>query len=708
MIERRRGAASCGRAGAILEPSSGNTGISLAMHRPPARLPGAHRDARSATPERAQLLRLYGAEIVSRPASSAPTARWPWRASCRPRTPRSSCRSSTATRPTPTPTTAAPPSEILGDCPRGRRLRRRPGHGRHPDGLRPPPARGRARRPGRGGRAARRRPGVAACARSRTATSRDPRPPAARPQAARHERRRARTACAPWPARRASSPASPPAACCTPPCACRRARRPGATSSWCFADGGWKYLSAGLWDGRRGRGRRAPWTAASGGEAPARARRRDGRARPVRAPERGLRPARRPRTARPRLPSGAQRRREPVPLHGRRGRCPAHRPGDRGRRRRRGGHLPLAHDVAGLSLAHRHRARDLARRRPTSSSRSRAIRPRSAPGACSRAGPPEELPLEIVLSAEHGLAEPLERDDAARRVTQAALERARSVRAERGSAALRPARRRRAPVAPAVAADTAHDRCRSARGRARRDVGRALATHDRRSLERLGERAAVGAHRPPDAQVRAAVPAHHDRPPRRAGPHPASAARSGAPALPAGSPASLEKAVPVVQPEGGHDVRRVAVCASLAGEEAPRPPARSSTGSAMARKREPRSSSSAAGASGERAERVQRGQPTLGYFERAISTEMTSRISDRDSREAANGARIAARRCGASSSSTIEERDRRAADEAADVCPDRDARDRERDRQVEQDHRSDAALHDADAAVAGDHRRRRP
>ena len=115
----------------------------------------------------------------------------------------------------------------------------------------------------------------------------------------------------------------------------------------------------------RGRARSSAWSRASGGEAPARAGRRDDRPRPLGAPERGLRHLRRHARGRAaHVPPGAQRGREPVPLQRRRRRPAAHRAGDRRRRRRGRRHLPLAHDVAAR-----------ARRAPTWSSRPGPRRP---------------------------------------------------------------------------------------------------------------------------------------------------------------------------------------------------------------------------------------------------------------------------------------------------------------------------------------------
>ncbi len=92
----------------ILEPTSGNTGISLAMI---AKRKGYKLKVvmpENVTPERTQLLQMYGAEIVYSPGDQGSNgavgdgaARWP------PKTHRSTCPTSTATRPTPTPTTTA-------------------------------------------------------------------------------------------------------------------------------------------------------------------------------------------------------------------------------------------------------------------------------------------------------------------------------------------------------------------------------------------------------------------------------------------------------------------------------------------------------------------------------------------------------------------------------------------------------------------------
>src|SRR3954453_17117534 len=99
----------------VLEPTSGNTGISLAMV---CKLRGYRLICvmpENTSIERRQLLTMYGAEIVTSPARGgvwrgtaresvprlprvAPTRRWRWRRSWRSRTPTGSCSTSTATR----------------------------------------------------------------------------------------------------------------------------------------------------------------------------------------------------------------------------------------------------------------------------------------------------------------------------------------------------------------------------------------------------------------------------------------------------------------------------------------------------------------------------------------------------------------------------------------------------------------------------------
>ncbi len=91
----------------ILEPTSGNTGISLAMICNLKGYPLKVVMPDNVTPERTQLLKMYGAEIVYSPGTRAPTARSPWLSRWPRRIHPSTCPTSTATRPTRTPTTTA-------------------------------------------------------------------------------------------------------------------------------------------------------------------------------------------------------------------------------------------------------------------------------------------------------------------------------------------------------------------------------------------------------------------------------------------------------------------------------------------------------------------------------------------------------------------------------------------------------------------------
>ncbi len=71
----------------ILEPTSGNTGISLAMA---AKLKGYRIVCvmpENTSEERRQLLRMWGAEIVSSPAAGGPTRPYGWRSDSPPSTP---------------------------------------------------------------------------------------------------------------------------------------------------------------------------------------------------------------------------------------------------------------------------------------------------------------------------------------------------------------------------------------------------------------------------------------------------------------------------------------------------------------------------------------------------------------------------------------------------------------------------------------------
>ncbi len=92
----------------------------------------------------------------------------------------------------------------------------------------------------------------------------------------------------------------------------------------------------------------------------------------------------------------------------------------------------------------------------------------------------------------------------------------------------------------------------------------------------------------------------------------------------------------------------------------------------------------------------------VGYFERASANAIASSATKATRQTADDRGRRAAQ-LPALAELHDDPADRRAADQTADVGALGDPRDRERDRQVEQDHRPDAALHDADAAIAREH-----
>ena len=93
----------------ILEPSSGNTGISLAMLGARLGPPGADRDARQHDPgARAAAAAVRRGDRPLARRRRAATARSGWPRSWRPPTRRCSCPTSTATRPTRAPTSIGP------------------------------------------------------------------------------------------------------------------------------------------------------------------------------------------------------------------------------------------------------------------------------------------------------------------------------------------------------------------------------------------------------------------------------------------------------------------------------------------------------------------------------------------------------------------------------------------------------------------------
>ena len=270
--------------------------------------------------------------------------------------------------------------------------------------------------------------------------ARDPRPLAARPQAARQQRRvGARPA-------RAGARGGPLRGRllrrrrCTPRCASRASSRARRTSSWCSptAAGSTSRPASGT---RPRTSSPSAWSRASGGDGSARALADEMIAH-----------------ARSELPNEScgifggtldgelrtffpakQRRREPLPLQRRCRRSAAHRARDRRGRRRRGGDLPLAHDVAGDARRAPTWSSRPGPRRPTSSSRWRATRPTSAPGASRRARRPRRSSSRSrrVVST----ASPSRSDRYAPRASR----RARTARARR-RLALRTRQRRSAPA----------------------------------------------------------------------------------------------------------------------------------------------------------------------------------------------------------------------------------------------------------------------
>ena len=101
----------------ILEPTSGNTGISLAMICRRKGYPLEVVMPENVTPERTQLLEMYGARIVYSEGSKGSNGAVEKALEMAGRTPRTTCLTSTATRPTRWPTTTAPRPEILEELP---------------------------------------------------------------------------------------------------------------------------------------------------------------------------------------------------------------------------------------------------------------------------------------------------------------------------------------------------------------------------------------------------------------------------------------------------------------------------------------------------------------------------------------------------------------------------------------------------------------
>ena len=387
-------------------------------------------------------MRLFGADVIFSPADQGSNGAVLRPASSPRPTPRCSCRSSTAIR----PTRYARARHRRGDPPRAardRRLRGRPRNRGHADGLRP---RGCAAtgptcwssRPSRCPARA-----STGSARSRTATR--PRSSTSRCSIASCSSA-TRSPCGPA---RAGARGGPLRRRLLGRSAARRdarcARARGPREHRHGARRRRLEVPLGRALGRPESGFPSAWSRASGRNAPARAGRRDDR--PCRLGSRS-RPAAssaaRSRASCTRSRSASTPTRAPTATTSTPGPLPHRAAIEDGRRRRRSD-LPLAHDVAGPAVAPRHGARNvtqggladrLASERP-------ARHPRLAPG---RRPPPEGSRSNHLGFADHGLAEALACHGAARRVAQAGARARRSARAGRGSAAPPRSRRRRAPA----------------------------------------------------------------------------------------------------------------------------------------------------------------------------------------------------------------------------------------------------------------------
>ena len=456
-----------------------------------------------------------------------------------------------------------------------------------------------------------------------------------------------------------------------------------------LADGGWKYLSAGLWDTPEDELARAHGAGRLVVDAAARAGRRDDRPRPLGAPERGVRHLRRDARRRAaHVPPRAQRRREPVPLQ--------RRPDDLLR-------IALEIDEGGDDVAAIYHSHTMS---PASPSRtdmelatwpeaayvivSLAERPARDPrlAPASRAARPRSSRSRSSELASGSTASPRRSSATAPRVASRRQRSSESqrARAARGSAARRRSRRRRARArAPPCGDDAAHDRRRQLVAVAQPHVGRALAAHDGSAVERSRQRAAVGAHEAADAEVGAAVPAHDD------GRDVVQARRPRAPpaaARPRCRPARRRRSRTTSRRAAGRRARRASGCGARAPRAAKNAsaPARSSDG--LGDREEARAALLELGrdAAGERA----RTRPArsaharvLGARERERDDQQGDERDHRDRRPAAQPApRLSSRRF-------VELDDRRSRAprrRSGRRCarPSR-SRDRERDREVEQD-----------------------
>ena len=231
---------------ALLEPTSGNTGISLALVAKLKGYPLTCVMPENATEERRRLLRLYGAEIVDSPGAEGSNGAVRARAGAR--RARAALLHAVPVRERGEP--ARPLRRHRRRDRRGararRRARRRARHRRDAHGRRRAAAGVVPGRRRRGGRAAARRPGDgAALARGRLRAA-DPRRGQARPEGARLERGVGRARCASCSTARGSSAACPPARSSTWHGGWPTELDEGVVVC-VLADAGWKYLSADFW-----------------------------------------------------------------------------------------------------------------------------------------------------------------------------------------------------------------------------------------------------------------------------------------------------------------------------------------------------------------------------------------------------------------------------------------------------------------------------
>ena len=202
---------------ALLEPTSGNTGISLALVASLKGYPLTCVMPENATEERKRLLRLYGADIVLSPAAEGSNGAVRLALEMAESDPRWFVPFQYANAANPRAHYEGTGAEIAAALDRVDVLVAGLGHGRHADGRRRAPARDVPRRHRRGGRAAPRRSRDGAPLARRRLRAADPRRLEARPEGARLERGVGRRRARPAAPARGSSAASRPVPSSTSP-----------------------------------------------------------------------------------------------------------------------------------------------------------------------------------------------------------------------------------------------------------------------------------------------------------------------------------------------------------------------------------------------------------------------------------------------------------------------------------------------------------